>query len=193
MKRLMRTLALTMAVAVLASGCFGSFKLLRGLWGFNQGVGEKWAQELVFLAFVIIPVYEVLALGDIIIFNTIEFWATSGPIGSKVAQLEDGTSVEVTGVDKDLVRVRRFEGEKVIDEAEIVRVGESAMMLRRADGTVLNTVEKLPDGSMAVGRDGALRVYGAGQVEQLKASAANGTLTGDVRQMVFSDAMLAAQ
>ncbi|MFC2123597.1 DUF3332 domain-containing protein [Bacteroidota bacterium] len=62
------------------SGCIGSFGLTKKVYDFNMNVGDKWVNELVFLAFVIIPVYEVSAIVDIIILNLIEFWSGDNPV-----------------------------------------------------------------------------------------------------------------
>ncbi len=74
---------LVLAASLLASstGCFGGFGLTRNVHKFNREVSpDKWVQELVFLGFVIIPVYGIATLADAIIFNSIEFWTGESPI-----------------------------------------------------------------------------------------------------------------
>ncbi len=95
MKTLKKTLAVMM-VAVLLSGCYGSFSLTSGLWRWNGQVGEKFVNELVFLAFVILPVYEVAALVDAVVLNTIEFWSGNNPMGMKDGDIEQKT-VDIDG------------------------------------------------------------------------------------------------
>ena len=70
-------------VAVLLSGCYGSFKLTKSLHEWNGTVGDKFVNELVFLAFVIVPVYEVATLADALVLNTIEFWGGQNPMSMK--------------------------------------------------------------------------------------------------------------
>src|SRR5690242_1708980 len=76
-----RALAAAMLLTFTA-GCFGSWNLTRKLWSWNKSVSpNKWVQWFVFLALVIIPVYEICGgLGDTLIFNSVEFWTGSNPI-----------------------------------------------------------------------------------------------------------------
>lgn len=68
------------------TACYGPFNLTKSLHKWNgqiKGSGQvtdKWMHELVFLGLVILPVYEFAALGDAIIFNSIEFWTGNNPI-----------------------------------------------------------------------------------------------------------------
>ncbi len=84
--------ALTLASSLLFSSCIGSFSLTNKLLSWNQHVGNKFVNELVFFAFWILPVYEVSALADILVLNSIEFWSGSNPMakGTKVIEGNDG-------------------------------------------------------------------------------------------------------
>ena len=53
-----------------------------GLKDWNQGVGDKFVNELVFIALHIVPVYEIAYLADLVVLNTIEFWSGSNPMAS---------------------------------------------------------------------------------------------------------------
>lgn len=89
---------LPIAMAVLLSGsmlttsCIGSFALTNKLLAWNKGVGSKVVNELVFIGFWILPVYEVSALADLLVINSIEFWSGSNPMacGTKVIDGKDG-------------------------------------------------------------------------------------------------------
>ena len=72
--------------------CIGSFSLTNRLLGWNQNVGNKFINELVFFAFWILPVYEVCALADVIVLNSIEFWSGTNPMakGERVIEGQDG-------------------------------------------------------------------------------------------------------
>ena len=48
----------TLSGSVLFSSCIGSFGLWNSLKDWNQGVSNKFVNELIFLAFHIVPVYE---------------------------------------------------------------------------------------------------------------------------------------
>lgn len=68
--------------SILFSSCIGSFGLWNGLREWNQGVSDKFVNELIFLAFHIVPVYEIAYLADILVLNSIEFWSGSNPTAS---------------------------------------------------------------------------------------------------------------
>ena len=82
MKRKSLTLALVLAMtgAVMFTSCIGSFRLTRNVYDWNQTVGDKFVNELVFLMFTIVPVYEVAVLIDVIVLNSIEFWSGENPM-----------------------------------------------------------------------------------------------------------------
>ena len=70
-----KILAATVLAAFIMSSCIGSFKLTSGLYNWNSNIGSKFANEVVFLAFTIIPVYPVCVILDMFVLNTIEFWS----------------------------------------------------------------------------------------------------------------------
>lgn len=87
----MRKLFLSLALAgimVSQTGCFGEFSLTRKVYEFNQNVGGKFVNELVFLAFCIIPVYEAATFVDAVILNSIEFWTGSNPLSMAPGETE---------------------------------------------------------------------------------------------------------
>ncbi|MBN1420566.1 MAG: DUF3332 family protein [Planctomycetes bacterium] len=118
--------ALLAAVLIAAPGCYGPFTLTKQVHHWNGQVGEKWVNEVVFLVFVIIPVYGIATLGDAIIFNSIEFWTGSNP-------LEDPGSTAGTRPD-----------------------GEEAVVFERRDGPngrVIGWGRMLPDGGVLLHDD----------------------------------------
>lgn len=84
MKKSNLNLAATVLIcgAFLFSSCIGSFALHRKVVDWNQGIGSKFINELVFLAFNIIPVYPLCYMADALVLNSIEFWSGSNPIAS---------------------------------------------------------------------------------------------------------------
>jgi hypothetical protein len=93
------------STAVGTAGCYGSFAVTKKLYDWNGGLGNKFVKTLVFWGLIIIPAYELVTFGDFIIFNLIEFWTGSNPIGGGKAaapatrgfadgslQLQHGTS-----------------------------------------------------------------------------------------------------
>ena len=85
-------LILTVAASLSFSSCIGSFSLTSKLMNWNNSVSNKFVNELIFFGFWILPVYEVTALADLIVLNSIEFWSGSNPIakGTKVIEGQDG-------------------------------------------------------------------------------------------------------
>ena len=73
-KRLVTLLCTMLSVSILSTSCIGSFPLFHKIHSWNEGVSDnKFVNELVFVCFHIIPVYEVCYLADGLIFNSIEF------------------------------------------------------------------------------------------------------------------------
>ena len=91
-------IATSLAVSLLFTSCYGSFKLTTDLYDWNSSLGDKWTNSLVFFALIVIPVYEVAIAVDAVVLNTIEFWTDENPIGlkgnkkiEKLVEQENGT------------------------------------------------------------------------------------------------------
>jgi hypothetical protein len=133
-----RTLVLCLLLSFTVTGCTGSFNLTRKLYNTHRSQPEKWTDEILFLAFIILPVYSITTLADGLVFNSIEFWTGENPIemvdagdgtlklvqtDGTEAQLkldEDGKLIVVTDVtpdDPDLVTLQRVDnGLRIIDQ-----------------------------------------------------------------------------
>ena len=74
MKKSFKNLALLFCSALIISSCIGSFQLTNKVKDWNDTIGDKWINEVVFLAFHIVPVYEVCMFADAVVFNSVEFW-----------------------------------------------------------------------------------------------------------------------
>ena len=148
MKKFNLKLAATVMVcgAFLFSSCIGSFGLHSKLLNWNQGIGNKFVNELVFLAFNIIPVYGVCYLADALVINSIEFWSGSNPMANvgdvkkvkgengnyMVKTLENGYSITKEGetASMDLIY------DKEANTWNVVANGESAELVKmNNDGT----------------------------------------------------------
>lgn len=101
--------------SILFSSCIGSFKLFNNLKEWNQGVSDKFVNELIFLAFHIVPIYPIAYLADVLVLNSIEFWSGRNPVSSigdqKEIKGEDGANYTVTTT-ADGYRIAK-EGENV--------------------------------------------------------------------------------
>lgn len=82
--------ALTIMSSVTLTSCIGSFALTNKVHAWNKQVGSKWVNELVFVAFCILPVYPVSAVADMLVINSIEFWSGTNPVTTASTKVIDG-------------------------------------------------------------------------------------------------------
>ncbi|MCY1016498.1 DUF3332 domain-containing protein [Pyxidicoccus sp. MSG2] len=146
-------------ISMHATGCFGQFKLTQNIWQFNKGISsQKFVQWLMFLVLVIVPVYEIGALIDALIINSIEFWSGSNPMSSADGA-DDGTRV-VKLSPTDTLRMSR-DAETGVMRLELDREGqepvvrffeplEDGMAARDEAGNLLVQARAAADGAVAV-------------------------------------------
>lgn len=79
---------LILSCSIICSSCIGSFGLWSSLKDWNNNIGNKFVNEIVFLAFHIVPVYEVAYLADIIVLNSIEFWSGANPLAENIGTVK---------------------------------------------------------------------------------------------------------
>lgn len=150
-------IALVLTGSLLSTSCIGSFALTNKLLSWNQQVGNKFVNELVFFAFWIIPVYEVSCLADVIVLNSIEFWSGDNPVasGKKVIDGKDGRYiVECDGKgytitsenDKSVVRLDFDKDDQTWSVA--IPGGESYELMTFIDDT--HVVLPAPDGTRSI-------------------------------------------
>lgn len=151
-----------MAGTLMMSSCIGSFSLFNKLLAWNEGIGNKFVNELVFI--VISPAYALCGTADLLVLNTVEFWSGQNPI-ARVGHVEnvwgkDGRQYAVKTL-KDGYEVTAPDGEKVYfvhnaenDSWSMKAEGRETELFRfNGDGTVQAC---LPDGgAMAVTLDEA--------------------------------------
>ena len=148
MKKFNLKLAATVMVcgAFLFSSCIGSFGLHSKLLSWNESIGNKFVNELVYLAFNIIPVYGICYLADALVINSIEFWSGSNPMASigevkkvkgengnyLVETLENGYSITKEGETASMELIY----DKDLNTWNVVANGESSELLKmNNDGT----------------------------------------------------------
>ena len=67
-------LAAGLALA-LCSACIGPNRLWHKLHDWNmEASDERWAREGIFVVFHVVPIYPLAYLGDIVVFNSVEWW-----------------------------------------------------------------------------------------------------------------------
>ena len=78
-KHLIIATVVALSASTMMQSCIGSFALYRKVKDWNDNVGSKFVNELVFVAMWILPVYELSFAADLLILNSIEFWSGSNP------------------------------------------------------------------------------------------------------------------
>lgn len=173
-------------LSVHVSGCFGSFALVRKVYGINESISEnKFIRWAVFLGFSIIPVYGISGLVDVLVLNSLEFWTGSNPLGgggggaatSRAIKVGDTQTLKLSR-DGDVMRVEvEREGQEPqvryfepLEDGLVVRDEAGALVLRvqeRADGSVevsdevgatvtVHSREAVAEASAAFMREGAV-------------------------------------
>ena len=73
-------LASALALGLLGTSCIGPNNAFNGLGSWNGRATEsKWWNEVIWVALWIVPVYPLALTGDLVIFNSIEFWGGENP------------------------------------------------------------------------------------------------------------------
>ena len=78
-KHLIVATVVALSASMMMQSCIGSFALFNKVKNWNEHVGDKFVNELVFVAMWILPVYELRFVADLFILNTIEFWSGTNP------------------------------------------------------------------------------------------------------------------
>lgn len=119
----MRKSKFTILVALMLCGvitlqsCIGSFNLTNRLLSWNKSVGSKFANEVVFFLFWILPVYEISILADVLVLNSIEFWSGSSPLAS------NSKAIKIKGEKGDDFVVKRTkDGYKITNKTKSATV-----------------------------------------------------------------------
>lgn len=103
MKKTFKLSALLLAATIMFTSCIGSFRLTNKIKDWNSTVSNKWVNEVIFLAFHIVPVYEIAMFVDAVVLNSIEFW-TGKSANMKVGETQivknnQGQDVEITAME----------------------------------------------------------------------------------------------
>ncbi|MBQ3244759.1 MAG: DUF3332 domain-containing protein [Bacteroidaceae bacterium] len=103
MKKHFKLSALLLSATIILTSCIGSFRLTNNIKDWNEGIGNKWVNELVFIAMHIVPVYEIAMFVDGVVLNSIEFWTGNNlvmePGETKVVKNSQGQDVQVTALE----------------------------------------------------------------------------------------------
>ena len=103
MKKNFKFTALLLTATLLLSSCIGSFRLTNNIKDWNDNIGDKWVNELVFIALHIVPVYEIAMFVDGVVLNSVEFWTGNSlvvePGETKIVKNSEGKDIEVTALE----------------------------------------------------------------------------------------------
>ncbi len=88
MKKVVLSVAAAALLCTSLSSCMGKFALTRNLYSWNDQISNKFVNELVFVAFWILPVYEVTTLADLLVLNSIEFWSGDNPLTASTKAID---------------------------------------------------------------------------------------------------------
>lgn len=117
------------------SSCMGSFKLIRGVYSWNESVTDsKVANNILFWAMFAIPVYQAVGILDLVLFNLIEFWTGSNPISMNDGEFEQ-KRVNVKGQDYILT------ASKNNFQIESCATGEAINLLYTAENKTWNLLK----------------------------------------------------
>lgn len=152
MKNSLRIVIASIALAATLSasaGCYGSFELTRGLHEWNGQVSDnRFVNWLIFLGFVIVPVYPISLVVDGIALNSVEFWTGSHPAGSGSASVErnaDGTATAVVGEREFELRPRPSGAVELYEDDELLGraafQADGSLTLYGAEGDVIERVD----------------------------------------------------
>jgi hypothetical protein len=93
-KHLVIATVVALSASMMMQSCIGSFALYNKVKTWNDHVGDKFVNELVFVAFWILPVYELSFVADLFILNSIEFWSGTNPALTAQTQVVDGKDAQ---------------------------------------------------------------------------------------------------
>lgn len=176
MRKSQQSLVALALVGVLAAGCYGPFNLTRRLHHWNGQVGQRWAQEGVFILLAYFPVYGICTLGDALIFNSIEFWGGQNPISPPTAAITVPTKRFSQG-DLKVQLALLNEGRTLkmdtsrgqTTQSITLERGAGPTVLRDAHGQVLLMAEMTDDGGTVIknGAGAVMARYTAKEAAQI--------------------------
>lgn len=135
--------------SIMFSSCIGSFGLWNNLKDWNQGVSNKFVNELIFVAFHIVPVYEIAYLADALVLNSIEFWSGSNPTASigEVKEVKGENGEYLVKTNTDGYTITKKGEEKSVD---LVYNKDNNTWNAVADGQSFELVKMNEDGTATV-------------------------------------------
>ncbi len=130
-----------LSTTILFTSCIGSFSAFNGLRDWNESVTDsKFGNEIIFVALWVLPVYGLATLGDLVVFNAIEFWGGTNPIAMKEGDSETKTLVNKGNTYKITATKNRFHvaivaGERKGESSDLVFIAkDKSWNIEKEDG-----------------------------------------------------------
>lgn len=144
-------IASALSLTLLNSSCLGSFNAVSNLKAWNdQATDNEFVNNAIFWGLNIIPVYGLFLLGDVLIFNVLEFWTGSNPVAMAEGEIETqvatikGQKVKLTA-QKNQFKIEVLEGKKAGKTIELVYTPENKTWNAK-DGDKLIELASFKDG-----------------------------------------------
>lgn len=149
-KQLIIATVVALSASMMMQSCIGSFALFNKVKNWNDHVGDKFVNELVFVAMWILPVYELSFAADLFILNTIEFWSGSNPAMAQakvidgkdaqylVARNENGYSI----TNMTTKQVTRFNFDATHNSWSVENNGQEVTLFTFVDDTHVNMLTR---------------------------------------------------
>ena len=149
-KHLIIATVVALSASMMMQSCIGSFALFNKVKNWNDHVGDKFVNELVFAAMWILPVYELSFVADLFILNTIEFWSGSNPALAQT-QVIDGKDAKYlvasnvngyTITNMKTKQVTRFDFNAQDNSWSLVNNGQEVTLFNFVDDTHVNILTR---------------------------------------------------
>lgn len=133
----MKKFTMYLILIALLAGCTGTFQLTRKVYEFQTQPEDKWVDEVLFLAFVIVPVYGASTLVDAVVFNSIEFWTGENPMTTGI----QGTENTVAQSGQDKVSMKYDQSSQDIEVVSAVDPSKSFILTRTDNGVTARSTD----------------------------------------------------
>jgi hypothetical protein len=148
--RLVIICIVVIGMAPLITGCYGHFPITHAIYKANGDVSSySLVKTIVFWVFLIVPVYAIGFLGDIFIFNLIEFWTGSAPLDPVTMTDREGNTVTLAPAEngRDAVLTVSRDGQ-VLAEERFIRVSDTEIEVRDARNQLNGKVIRSGEGHL---------------------------------------------
>ena len=141
----MKKILASASAAALLTGCLGQNALFDTVQDWNaDATNNKFVNQGISFAFWWIPVYGLSLLGDIVIFNSIEFWTGTNPISQEGAKVAGSTETVTDGLGNEAELTYNADGSISVIAAQerytLIKEGGQVIKLQDDKREVLGSV-----------------------------------------------------